>query len=343
MARWSLAAILAELEGALAWLRKSAGYLVHPVRPAAEPPIPGVTQFGEYERIEETKYFPPAVPPREPAETGPPELYGKTRLALLVVDPYLVHAYWEVVPEEAEEAARRAWPCTAVLRFFEAPGGDSSPDYFDVDVALEPGNWNVRLWSADKSYFAELGWRGSDGTFVPLARSNTVRTPRAWPVAPVEERYAVVEDAGPEHRLVAMPAAAPAHEAPKTVPTVDAEPDAADTPASSVIPAATPSRPPAPPSASAELLHRKLAELYAFRNLEQEQPYAPGDPGLAVPGLGVPGPVLGHPTVPGAAVPGPAIPPVRPPEPRSDLTAAAEKQFAPGVSSALLPERRPET
>jgi len=259
MARWSLAAIVAELEGALAWLRKSAGHLFRPVRPAAAPPPPGVTQFGEYERVEATKYFPPARPPRDPAEAGLPERYGKTCLVLLVIDPYLVHAYWEVVPEEAREAARRAWPCTAVLRFFEAPGTGPSPDYFDVDVALEPGNWDVRLWSADKSYFAELGWRGSNGVFIPLARSNTVRTPRAWPVAPVEERYAVVEDAGPEQRLVAVPAAAKAGEAPHSVASIATKTVADRSAASSVRAAAPRSGPAVPPSASAELLHRKLA------------------------------------------------------------------------------------
>ena len=68
-----------------------------------------------------------------------PEAYGKTRLVLLPVDPYLIHAYWEVAPEQLKEAT---------LRFYR-----SKPlDYFDVPVDLQSRKSYVRLWRPKESH-----------------------------------------------------------------------------------------------------------------------------------------------------------------------------------------------
>ncbi len=129
-----------------------------------------------------------------PLELGDlPASYGKDRLVLLPVDPFLMHVYWDVgVPVPPAAGAR------AILRFYESPSLDdetlqSRP--FDIAVNLAVSRWYVNLWSPDKTYYADLGWEIEDGTFIPLARSNAVRTPPAWPRAagPIE----IVEENAP--------------------------------------------------------------------------------------------------------------------------------------------------
>jgi len=170
----------------------------------------------------------PPAPPRgvDPEEGALPDSYGETRLVLLVVDPHLVHTYWEVAPAKLREAQTRAGDSAeAVLRFYEAAGS------FDVNVDLGPRNWYVPLWSAGRSYYTDLGLKDAEGNFFQLARSNVVVTPRTLPV---------VEAADP-------PCAVPA---PTPLSSAGGAPLAEDLPR---------------PKDSAEILSGKLAELYAFR------------------------------------------------------------------------------
>ena len=130
--------------------------------------------------IEEAKFHPPADLDPIPLEPGElPASYGKNRLVLLPVDPYLIYTYWELA-----SAAPPTTGARAVLRFHESPistgAGVSRP--FDVEVELAAGNWYVHLWSPERIYHADLGIRSEDGTFLSLAQSNTVRTPPAGPM-----------------------------------------------------------------------------------------------------------------------------------------------------------------
>ncbi|MEW6441682.1 MAG: DUF4912 domain-containing protein [bacterium] len=122
-----------------------------------------------------------------------PARYGETLVILLPIDPWLVHAYWEVSAQDVEEsrdelgdAAGRARP---VLRFYDVTVDPSArtdqPDHFDVPIELDAGNWYVHLWSPGRSYIADLALMAEDGRFRPLARSNPAETP---PVSPSEQR-----------------------------------------------------------------------------------------------------------------------------------------------------------
>jgi hypothetical protein len=131
-----------------------------------------------------------------------PESYGETRVVLLPIDPYLVHAYWEVAPGKMNEVKQRVGSdfsrARPSLRFYESLPAHSEPGSppqaaFDVDIQLEARNWYVHLWSPDKTYHVDLGFRTERGSFVPLATSNEVQTPPAWPARDAEERYMRVE------------------------------------------------------------------------------------------------------------------------------------------------------
>jgi len=152
--------------------------------------------------IEEAKFHPPADLDPIPLEPGElPASYGKNRLVLLPVDPYLMYTYWELA-----SAAPPTTGARAVLRFHESPisSGVEVSRPFDVEVELAAGNWYVHLWSPEKIYHADLGIRSEDGTFLSLAQSNTVRTPPAGPMP----QDAILEPAAPQ-QLEPTPEAIP--------------------------------------------------------------------------------------------------------------------------------------
>lgn len=115
-----------------------------------------------------------------------PKSYGRTTIVLMAVDPYRVHAYWEVVPKDLADARRLRGPqARPALRFHEVTGisvdGANAHCCFDVDVQFAAENWYVHLWSPAKSYVVDLGLRTADGSFFALVRSNIAHTPPAGP------------------------------------------------------------------------------------------------------------------------------------------------------------------
>jgi hypothetical protein len=126
------------------------------------------------------------------------------RLTLLVVDPFHVHAYWELALTDRVEAlqklaARGLETPHWVLRFFDVtPAGPEPRDsqrQFDVAIAPEARNWYVDLWSSGRTYFVELGLAG-EGEFEPVCRSNVFELPRAEPPASARPTLALDASTG---------------------------------------------------------------------------------------------------------------------------------------------------
>lgn len=129
---------------------------------------------------------------REP-ESVLPASYGVTRVVLLPVDPYRIHAYWDLAPEDAAGVADGKNPPRRVLRIYDVTylefNGANAHGSFDIEVAPRAGNWYIDLWSPQKSLCAELGTIRRDGTFLPLARSNVVHTAPGWISPNTGERW----------------------------------------------------------------------------------------------------------------------------------------------------------
>jgi hypothetical protein len=147
----------------------------------------------------------------EAARVRLPESHGTASLVLLPVNPFLVHAYWEI-PEPGVQKARerlgeRFPRAEAVLRFCDVTPGPSGQrharGFFDVTVEPGAGCRYVDLWSPEKSYVAVFGFRDASGIFVPVRRSNRVSTPRAWSCSREEEAAADPRsEAGPRSEAV---------------------------------------------------------------------------------------------------------------------------------------------
>ena len=289
-----------------------------------ERPQAPAAHFGEQEQLEESKYYPPAPSHGlKPEEGELSDFSGETRAVLLVVDTNLVHAYWRVSPDTLREAKRRNGDSSkAVLRFYEASGS------FDVDVTLGARNWYVPLWSAGKSYYVDLGLRNADGSFVQLARSNVVLTPRALPIAEAGERFMRAGSHGTRAEIIPTPPfnkprrpRVPAQQPTTVTPVLLGEASSPTADLATVPPLPFGSSPVVAPYSkpidSAEILSRKLAEFYALREWSSE----PLKPEAApVCGRGSPWPE----------------------EDYSDLTELAEKQQTMGLSSTLVPTSRLE-
>jgi len=331
-------------------LRAALGRVISTIRafaaalPAqAETPSAEAPWFGDAERVEEAKYHSPAPP--YPAGGGNlPEWPERPGVTLLAVDPYLIHAYWDFDPAQLPPGTT-----AAVLRFYDVAS------HFDVEIDVRTRSWYVPVWAPARTYYADLGAIAA-GEFIALVRSNTIQTPRAWPVAEGERPF--VAGAAPSPRSGEAPARQPPPSgseparAPQITVRADGRPLAADPPAAQAVAEPTvwvaapgdrhtphaggvgetappgdrqtpdaggvgettpPTGQPVPnPPGAAEILRRRLSEIYEFR---QWQPQAPS-----------------------AAVENPpAIPP--PPAPLDsphNLTERAEREFSPGLSSLLL-------
>lgn len=120
-----------------------------------------------------------------------PWSYGKTELVLMPVDPFLLYAYWDFSLKDWEKIQTRRNP--VVLRIYDITtirfDGKNAHHYFDVPVFLGAQHWYVPLWSAEKSFCADLGWLLQDGSFDSIIRSNVVQTPRAGVSSFEEKRW----------------------------------------------------------------------------------------------------------------------------------------------------------
>lgn len=179
-------------------------------------------QTGKHDKVEESS---PEVleSPRkvalEPIDL--PDSYGETRVVLLPVEPYLLHVYWEVTPVELERAKYQIddepGQSQTILRCYDVTNilfdGMNAHGSFDVYIDLLAKSRYVHLWSPEKSYFVELGFKTEDGRFYPIARSNIAQIPPDWPAPKSDEHYMLV--AGDYDLLQTVPApidVRPSHE-----------------------------------------------------------------------------------------------------------------------------------
>jgi hypothetical protein len=231
--------------------------------------------------------------------------HGETRLVLLVVDPYLVHVYWEVPPDELREAKEQAGEAKEVLRFYresKTTGEDMPPEQFDVEIDLQSRNWYVHLWNPEESLYADLALKKDDGTLLTLVRSQAVHMPRVRPAIAIDQHFMRVETT--ERRADIVPPPPIEHDRPREnmVPSASEPHDAG---------------PIVKPVNSAEIVRETLKNVYAS---VQWKPSRFGPEGKQVVDTSTPPPA----------------------ESDTDLTAMAEKNLPSGLSSGELQRSRQE-
>lgn len=298
----------------------------------------GDSGFSDHERVEAAKYSPAALP-REPDVEELPDSYGSSRVALVVVDPYLIYAYWDIDTSRLPRGTK-----SAVLRLYDASDSFVAPP-LDVDVDLRARNWYVHLWNPAKSYYADLGVKTEQDGFISLAVSNRVHTPRAWPAAAVR---AIEPDLAPEPVAVVSAPVAVAdrgtESAPPSLRLIPApEMSTPQVAAAAIVPAVPePINQQTAVAATSiskrvdadQLLRQKLEEIYALLPWNP-----PSDDDLAA-AQDMP-PANHFDLAPERTDAAPAT--ASPPDAPADLTAIAERGFQEGLPSSLQPAFRQDS
>lgn len=127
-----------------------------------------------------------------------PFSYNKTKLALMIRDPYSIFCYWDFSSETWNwTQSILSSGCRTVLRVLEVTGVDypnaKALSFYDIDVSLDARNWYVHVNKPDSEWIFELGMIDSNGEFHLIVRSNRVRTPRDMPSDVVDSEWMTLD------------------------------------------------------------------------------------------------------------------------------------------------------
>jgi hypothetical protein len=103
-----------------------------------------------------------------------PDSYGTRKLFLVARDPHLLFAYWDLTPEQYQEAANFAHDGKVFLELY-VPGEGRVQQ---IHVWDSHKNWYLQVSRPNTPFVAQLGYYRNDGGFEVLARSAETRTPR---------------------------------------------------------------------------------------------------------------------------------------------------------------------
>lgn len=122
----------------------------------------------------------PAIGMGEERETFPalPREYGENDLLLMVVDPDVVYAAWEIrkdaLPEEKGEITMRVSEVSGI----GISGARAGRPFLDIKIEDRVGSGFFDIHMPGRDVVAEIGLLFSDSTFKPILRSPVVSFPK---------------------------------------------------------------------------------------------------------------------------------------------------------------------
>jgi uncharacterized protein len=121
--------------------------------------------------------------------------YGESQIMLLPRDPQWAYAYWDI-PNERKAQMRAQGGQQLALRLYDVTDLDvthqaphSVQEYGCDEMARE---WYLPVPVSDREYALEIGYRGWDGRWLVLARSNSMRVPPVYPSDWIEDHFVTV-------------------------------------------------------------------------------------------------------------------------------------------------------
>jgi hypothetical protein len=106
-----------------------------------------------------------------------PESYGVDVVRALVQDPFHLMVYWELRAESLL-ALSALFPDASIERFHACMRLTDMDEGYEAYVAIPLAGKYWFLTMPDKGYRVDVGARSAEYGFVPIVRSNVVRTPR---------------------------------------------------------------------------------------------------------------------------------------------------------------------
>lgn len=114
-----------------------------------------------------------------------PWTYGESKIIALVRDPYWLFVYWEINQAKKEEVRQQfglqAWEeSRPVLRIYDTTNlyFFDSRSFIEIPINDYANNWYIHIGQPNRTFCVELGRVCRDGTYIFIARSNFVSTPR---------------------------------------------------------------------------------------------------------------------------------------------------------------------
>ena len=109
----------------------------------------------------------------------------RTHCVLIPRDPNFIYAYWDYTQEDIDRLRNQlkfeGGDSQLILRVYDITlikfNGSNANHTWDLDVGFSTKNWYIHVWQDNADYCAELGIRYGEDHFIPLMRSNMVRTP----------------------------------------------------------------------------------------------------------------------------------------------------------------------
>ncbi|PLV60170.1 DUF4912 domain-containing protein [Thermotoga sp. KOL6] len=130
-----------------------------------------------------------------------PRTYNKNKLVLMPVNPYVVFAYWDFDKETYHMMKQKSKEGRAIIRLYDVTfirfDGTNAHRIFEYrldEATLEAANFYFQVPMPKADYLSEMGYIDEEGKFVPVLRSNVVRTPAASPSTSSRERWYSLKD-----------------------------------------------------------------------------------------------------------------------------------------------------
>lgn len=124
-----------------------------------------------------------------------PDSYGDNKIVLLVRDPQMIMAYWELTPDflsdKLNETGLHDQSVEFMLRLNRING---SPRHWDYPLYTMTRNYYIEVPESGKSYQVDFGVKTPGGDFVTLIRSNIVNVPRETMSSLVDEQWMTLAD-----------------------------------------------------------------------------------------------------------------------------------------------------
>ena len=120
------------------------------------------------------------------------------RLVVMVLDPYWLHAHWELSQQNVDRARAalgKDWfEANPVLRLFSIDENNTASPARNIPIHGGVNHWYLEVRNPPQTYRLEVGYLAKSGAHFCLARSNTVATPPAGTSESVDNNWANVAE-----------------------------------------------------------------------------------------------------------------------------------------------------
>jgi len=138
-----------------------------------------------------------AQPPASAPKNKDRQYITEDKLILMVRDPFWLHVFWQITPasvQRARAALAEFWHgASPILRLLTVDDAAASnmAETIDREIEVHSGvnHWYIDLKNPPGTYRVEIGYRGTDGRFYAVARSNVVSTPTPGGNDAVDENW----------------------------------------------------------------------------------------------------------------------------------------------------------